>query len=240
MDWEWEWHGSDRGDLLMDRGLIMSVGKEDYESLSRLRAVRVIDEIDVRGLWVTPGIVDGHSHGQLDCVTCMMTFNAQCLLIRVAGLDGSDSEVNNIHPYLRVLDSFDMQNREPNLIIAGGVTSSLILSGSAVGIGGQAFVAKFRPTTSNSASSRLVEAPFDYRPGGKTTSKRISQHWRHMKHAVGQNPDTPDTVFNIERMDNIWDLRKAYKMSQDWKKKQDAWCLPLKTARPGSRPSPRI
>ena len=114
-----------------------------------------------------------------------------------------------------------MQNREPDLIIAGGVTSSLILPGSAVGIGGQAFVAKFRPTTSNSASSRLVEAPFDYGPGGNMTSKRISQHWRHMKHALGQNPDT---VFNIVRMDNIWDLRKAYKTAQDWKKKQDAWC----------------
>ena len=64
------------GDLLMDRGLIESVGKEDYGYLSRLRAAREIDEIDVHGLWVTPGIVDGHSHGQLDCVTCTMSFNA--------------------------------------------------------------------------------------------------------------------------------------------------------------------
>lgn len=129
--------------------------------------------------------------------------------------------VNDIHPYVRVLDSFDTHDRDHSLIVAGGVTSSLLLPGSAVGIGGQAFVAKFRPTSTNTASSWLLEAPFDYGPGGNMTSKRVPRHWRHMKHALGENPDQ---VFGIVRMDNIWEIRKAYKIAQEWKKKQDDWC----------------
>lgn len=127
----------------------------------------------------------------------------------------------NIHPYVRVLDDFDTHDAGTRLIIAGGVTSQLLLPGSGVGIGGQAYVAKFRPTSSNSASARLVEPPFDFHPSGNMTSQRIPSHWRHMKHALGENPDR---VFGIVRMDNIWDIRKAYKTAQDWKKKQDDWC----------------
>lgn len=51
------------GDVLLDRGLIVGVGKipkEDYEGLKGLRVV------DARGRWVTPGLVDLHSHIAVD------------------------------------------------------------------------------------------------------------------------------------------------------------------------------
>ena len=42
-----------------------------------------------------------------------------------------------------------------------------------------------------------------------------------MKHALGENPNR---VFDITRLDNIFDIRKGYKTAQEWKKKQDEWC----------------
>ncbi|KAK4688544.1 hypothetical protein P7C73_g1572, partial [Tremellales sp. Uapishka_1] len=193
------------GDLLMDNGLVKAIGEVD------LAGLRDIQVVDVEGAWVTPGLVDGHSH---------------------AGLEGANSVQGNIHPYVRSLDVFDTHAIDTHLIIAGGVTSQLLLPGSAVGIGGQAYVAKFRPTTSNSASSWLVEPPFDLDPKGNMTGKRIPSHWRHMKHALGENPDR---VFNIVRMDNIWDIRKAYKAASDWKDKQSKWCSKARSASRWSR-----
>jgi hypothetical protein len=137
------------------------------------------------------------------------------------GLDGGNSMVNNIHPYLRSLDVFDTSAIDLKLIVAGGITTSLLLPGSAVAIGGQAYPVKFRPTSSNAASSWLVEPAFDFDPYGNMTSQRIPSHWRHMKHALGENPDG---VFGIVRMDNIWELRKAYNTASEWKAKQDNWC----------------
>lgn len=52
------------GDLLMDKGLIKSVGKGDTRLLATLTKNKEVDEVDVKGLWVTPGVVDGHSHGR--------------------------------------------------------------------------------------------------------------------------------------------------------------------------------
>lgn len=46
-----------------------------------------------------------------------------------------------------------------------------------------------------------------------------------MKHALGENPDD---VFGIVRMDNIWDLRKAYAAAQEWQTKQNKWCKAAK------------
>jgi hypothetical protein len=53
-------------------------------------------------------------------------------------MDGANSVVNNIHPYVRTIDVFDTSAIDLKLIVAGGVTTSLLLPGSAVGIGGQA------------------------------------------------------------------------------------------------------
>jgi hypothetical protein len=46
-----------KGDVHMDRGLVVAVGKVD--------SLKGVEEVDVQGAWVTPGIVDGHSHGEI-------------------------------------------------------------------------------------------------------------------------------------------------------------------------------
>lgn len=51
------------GDILMDGGVIRKVGDVSLDLLEDLTGN--LHEIDAHGAWVTPGLVDGHSHGEL-------------------------------------------------------------------------------------------------------------------------------------------------------------------------------
>jgi hypothetical protein len=51
------------GDVLLDRGLIVKVGKVSREDYKHLKGLRVVN---ARGRWVTPGLVDLHSHIGVD------------------------------------------------------------------------------------------------------------------------------------------------------------------------------
>jgi hypothetical protein len=51
------------GDLLMHRGLIKAIGNVPLSMIQQLELGNVnLEIIDVHGAWVTPGIVDLHSH----------------------------------------------------------------------------------------------------------------------------------------------------------------------------------
>lgn len=50
------------GDVLMDGGVIRKVGDVTFDLIEDLKGN--LQEIDAQGAWVTPGLVDGHSHGQ--------------------------------------------------------------------------------------------------------------------------------------------------------------------------------
>jgi hypothetical protein len=109
------------GNILLDKGLIQSVGEVDLASLSPDTVV-----VDVKDAWVTPGIVDLHSHIGLS---------------PLPGLDGAQ-DTNSFRgpaqPWLRSLDALHTHSDAFPLSIAGGVTSALVLPGSA-GTIGQAF-----------------------------------------------------------------------------------------------------
>lgn len=51
--------------------------------------------------------------------------------------------------------------------------------------GGQAFAIKLRPTSEGSPSSMVLEPPYTINGTRKPTDP---PHWRHMKHATGENP----------------------------------------------------
>ena len=78
--------------------------------------------IDATGLWLTPGIIDPHSHSALD------------------------SDVNEatspVTPSMHMVDAFDNRQSDLYYALAGGVTTELLLHGSANMIGGQAVVIK--------------------------------------------------------------------------------------------------
>ena len=63
--------------------------------------------------------------------------------------------------------------------MAGGVTTSLILPGSANAIGGQAFVMKLRPTKERTPTSMLVEPPYSL--NGSDVDPALPPRWRYMK-----------------------------------------------------------
>ncbi|KAH8080277.1 carbohydrate esterase family 9 protein [Cristinia sonorae] len=204
------WTGNDNGtevldaDILLDKGLIKGIGHVRGETLAMYQDLQVVD---VKGAWVTPGIVDLHSHLGVGSSP------------ELGGAQDDNSMKGPILPFLRSFDGLNTHDDSYRLSISGGVTTALVLPGSADAIGGQAFTIKLRPTKERSPSSMLSEPPYtinnsfpglaDYTP------------WRQIKHACGENPSR---VWEQTRMDTIWQYREAYNKAREIKVKQDQYC----------------
>jgi hypothetical protein len=106
------------GNVLLDKGLIQSVGEVDLASLPPDTVV-----VDVKDAWVTPGIVDMHTHLGLDPLPRMLRSR------------DSNSLNGPILPWLRSLDAFNTHDDAMPLTVAGGVTTALVLPGSSNAIG---------------------------------------------------------------------------------------------------------
>lgn len=194
------------GDILLSGGIIQSVGHLGLaEGLEKEYAGA--DVLDAKGAWVTPGIVDVHSHVGVESVP---------------GLVGA-MDVNSMHgavqPWLRALDGLNTHDESYKLNIAGGLTTALVLPGSSNAIGGQGFVIKNRPTTERSPSSMLLEPPFNM--NGTAVDYSVPPRWRHMKHACGENPSGE---YGQTRMDTFWQFREAYETARRIKVAQDNYC----------------
>lgn len=103
-------------DILVTKGKIARIGK----NLSAGANVKVID---ATGKFVSPGIIDAHSHSMLDAIN-----------------EGSLA-VTSMTDVADVLDPEDITIYRA---LAGGVTSALLLHGSANPIGGQSTTVKFK------------------------------------------------------------------------------------------------
>lgn len=103
-------------DVLVQNGKIARVGK----NLSAPAGVRVID---ATGKYVTPGIIDAHSHSMLDAIN-----------------EGAFS----VTSMTRVRDMLNPSDITIYRALAGGVTAALLLHGSANSIGGQSTTVKFK------------------------------------------------------------------------------------------------
>ncbi|KAL0577323.1 hypothetical protein V5O48_004679, partial [Marasmius crinis-equi] len=213
-----------QGDILLDKGLIKAIGAIPKSVLSRYDDDELVT-VDARRRWVTPGIVDVHSHigdGSSPALD---------------GAADDNSLKGTISPWMRSLDGLNTHDDSYALSISGGVTTSLVLPGSAnaIGIastfqwritnsnftkGGQAFVIKLRETGERSPTSMLLEPPENLHLNNSSRSTR-STPWRHMKHACGENPSR---VYSDTRMDTIWAFREAYDKAAQVKKQQDNFC----------------
>ncbi|KAJ7650701.1 carbohydrate esterase family 9 protein [Roridomyces roridus] len=192
-----------QGDVLIDRGLIKGVG-----SLSALRETygSELVVIDAKGAWVTPGIVDIHSH------------LGDSPSPELEGAVDDNSPKGPIQPWLRSLDGLNTHDDAYPLSIAGGVTTALVLPGSLNAIGGQAFPIKLRKTKERSSTSMLLEPPYQINSSAPDPS--LPPRWRHMKHACGENP----RWYGNTRMDTIYAFREAYNTANQIKQKQDTFC----------------
>jgi imidazolonepropionase-like amidohydrolase len=121
------WTGKKNGtevvhaDILLDKGLIKSIGRLRGFAIQTYGKELVI--VDAKGSWVTPGLVDLHSHLGVDS------------LPNLGGSSDSNSLHGIVQPWLRSLDGLNTHDDSYLLSIAGGVTTSLVLPGSANAIG---------------------------------------------------------------------------------------------------------
>lgn len=110
------------GDILMEKGIIKSVGKLGWLDLTTFGSD--LQVVNAKGAWITPGLVDVHSH--------IGDFPLPNLK---GSLDG-DSVNAIVQPWLRSLDGLNTHDETYPLSLAGGVTTSLVLPGSSDAIGG--------------------------------------------------------------------------------------------------------
>ncbi|KAI0367346.1 composite domain of metallo-dependent hydrolase [Pilatotrama ljubarskyi] len=204
----WTGNGDGReirtGDILLDHGLIKKVGHID-ESI--LDGYKQLYRVDARGRWVTPGIVDMHSHLGMDSVPILR------------GSNDGNSRKGPILPWLRALDGLNTHDEAYKLSASGGVTTALVIPGSANAIGGQGVVIKLRPPTDRSPMGMLLENPYETNVTEHDRTKTF--RYRQMKHACGENPDR---VYSGTRMDTAWAFREGYEKARQIKRAQDDYC----------------
>ncbi|KAL4078461.1 hypothetical protein V8B97DRAFT_2102344 [Scleroderma yunnanense] len=195
------------GDILLENGLITAVGRVEESLIQGHKHLKVID---AHSAWVTPGIIDMHSHMGDDS------------LPELNGAVDYYSPKAVVAPWARTLDGLNTHDLSYELSIAGGVTTAIILPGSAGAIGGQAFPIKLRKTKERNPTSMLLEPPVNINTS--FPDNHITPRWRHLKQACGENPVDQ---FGMTRMDVAWAFREAYDKARRLKASQDEFCSKL-------------
>ncbi|MGF7154719.1 amidohydrolase [Novosphingobium gossypii] len=178
----------DHGTVVMDGGKIIAVGAD----VTAPAGAKIIDGTDK---WVTPGVIDAHSH--------LGVFPAP-------GVQGHADGNENIDPYTaHVWAEHSIWPQDPvfNKARAGGVTTLLILPGSANLFGGRGVAVKNVPSVTEQAMKF---------PGAPSV----------LKMACGENPKgrygsrgrAPAT-----RMGEVAGFRKAWIDAAEYARKWDAY-----------------
>ncbi|KAH8825073.1 composite domain of metallo-dependent hydrolase [Flagelloscypha sp. PMI_526] len=213
------WTGNDNGievlygDILLDQGLIKHIGSFDAQSLRVQYGPRLV-EVDAQDSWVTPGIIDIHSHLGVTAAP---------------GLEGAN-DLNSLkasaQPWLRGLDGLNTHDDAYPLSISGGVTTSLILPGSC----GQAFAIKLRHTEERTPSSMLVEPPLQVQINGSTHVVWTSL-FHHICSVLELSGENPSREFSDTRMDTVWHFRQSYDEARKLVERQNDYCAKVKLNR---------
>jgi len=148
--------------------------------------------IDAGGKYLTPGIVDSHSHLALD--------------------DDVNEATSPVTPQMMMQDAFDYQDKAIYRALAGGVTTSLLLHGSANMIGGQAVVIKHKYGATRDAML-FPNAPRSIKFASGENPKRV----------YGSRNELPST-----RMGNFAVQRDALVQAQDYMRSWDEYNAKLK------------
>jgi imidazolonepropionase-like amidohydrolase len=105
------------GSVYVKDGKIVAVGKT-------VEAPASATVMDGTGKYLTPGLIDAHGHIALD--------------------DDVNEATSPVVPHMMMADAFDYDDKAIYRALAGGVTTSMLLHGSANMIGGQALVIKHK------------------------------------------------------------------------------------------------
>jgi imidazolonepropionase-like amidohydrolase len=179
-------HGNlKNGSVYIKDGKIAAVG----EAVNAPASATVID---AGGKYLTPGIIDSHSHLALD--------------------DDVNEATSPVTPQMMMQDAFDYQDKAIYRALAGGVTTSLLLHGSANMIGGQAVVIKHKYGADRDAMLF---------PGAPRSIKFASGE--NPKRTYGSRHELPST-----RMGNFAVQRAAFVEAQDYMRSWDDYNAKLK------------
>jgi imidazolonepropionase-like amidohydrolase len=179
-------HGNiPNGSIYIKDGKIAAVG-------ASLDAPPGATVIDAGGKYVTPGIVDSHSHIALD--------------------DDVNEATSPVTPQMMMKDAFDYQDKAIYRALAGGVTTSLLLHGSANMIGGQAVVIKHKYGATRD-EMLFPNAPRSIKFASGENPKRV----------YGSRDQLPST-----RMGNFAVQRDAFVQAQEYMREWDTYNDKLK------------
>ncbi|KAK3317308.1 hypothetical protein B0T19DRAFT_479410 [Cercophora scortea] len=198
-------------DVFLEHGLIKKV--EPSIDLSTLSADTIV--FNANGRPLTAGIIDMHSHAGV--------FG----LPELEGNEDTNELSSDITPYVRSIDGINPGDHQIQVIKSGGVTTSLILPGSANNMGGEAFVIKHavgKPDGRNETSAAdLLADP--------------ERNWRFMKMACGENPkrvygkvgEHGPNGGPSSRLGESWRFRHAFESAAKVVREQDDWCAAATT-----------
>jgi imidazolonepropionase-like amidohydrolase len=175
-------------DVLIVDGRIQSVGK----NLSAPAGARIIG---ARGRWVTPGIIDIHSHLGVYAVPA------------VKGLDDGNEATSPVTANVWAEHSIWPQDPGFETALEGGVTTLQILPGSANLIGGRSVVVK-NVQAATYQGMKFPDAAYGLKMACGENPKRV----------YGSKNQAPST-----RMGNVAGYRQAFADAQDYQQSWDKY-----------------
>ncbi|GLS84061.1 amidohydrolase [Paraferrimonas haliotis] len=177
----------DNANLLISDGKILAIGTE-FEAQDAI-------EVDAKGQWITPGIIDVHSH--------LGVYPSPSVKVHADGNEMSHpitAEVWAEHSVWPVDPGF-------NTARAGGVTTLQILPGSANLIGGRGVTLKNVPSTTMQGM-KFPDAPYGLKMACGENPKRL----------YGSRKQAPQT-----RMGNMAGYREAWSLAVEYKRDWDKY-----------------
>lgn len=178
----------DDADVLIENGRITAVGR----GLSAPAGARILN---AKGRWVTPGIIDIHSH--LGVYASPAT----------RGLDDGNEATNPVTANVWAEHSIWPEDPGFETALEGGVTTLQILPGSANLIGGRSAIVKNVPAVTYQAM-KFPGAQYGLKMACGENPKRV----------YGEKNQAPST-----RMGNVAGYRQAFADAQDYQRQWDKY-----------------